>query len=719
MKAIKIKCVLWVIFLFSLFCSCGSQNTPQDKWEISKESNNSWEVADTTYLNSDIHMTCYFAQNDSFIYISSDSEEYFIHRLSLDDESDNKTVESVTLLKFPQTDTHTRPGLLKICPDGTNTDIFWGLWKLISTDGADESYALVKHDLNGNSTLTANLSDPEIANTVSTISSAAVLDDFCYLLTDDQLIIISQDGSVCKTEELGTKKIIQFFIMKGKLYLAETASDDKTVLHMLSYNGLSADEIVIPLSGIMLYEGENGKLYISDSTALFDCDSEYMTADNILEWGVTGIRYDGLRAIISVDSDNVTVLYYDSGYTIRTLKQTDTSDERITITVMANQYGFNIVNFASSFNETNSQYKVKIIDPGYSLYDEDVLQTKIQLMLLSDDCPDIIELTSIPNWKDYAENDAFEDLTEYLSSGSMVNTNDYMSNILELGKASGQQVFIPYQFSLEMLYGQERYIGADLDWSFEDMLNLNNQYKDIPLFNMYSDNALNCLMKMGMDNFVNYTDRTCSFEQELFYQVLRISATSEYLPAEDDLSNGFYNEIVDGRALLGDADITIPEFYLMYKINVPLPSENTTLLTLKGIPSDSGHIGAWLHANANTNFAIASNSDNKEGAWQFIEFVLSCDPEKIYFPAKTDKLLSRLQDIKISRIGGNDYEIREWTEEDTENLYSIIENAYADNTDDVICQIVSEEAQYYFNGVKTEQETANIIQNRVQLYLAE
>ncbi|MCD7835540.1 MAG: hypothetical protein LUG83_02560, partial [Lachnospiraceae bacterium] len=254
-------------------------------------------------------------------------------------------------------------------------------------------------------------------------------------------------------------------------------------------------------------------------------------------------------------------------------------------------------------------------------------------------------------------------------------------------------------------------------------LYLKDRYPDISLFNYSSDMTLECLMRMGLAEFVDNSDKTCSFEQELFYRILRISAASEHTFLEDSANISFFYDIVNKRCLLEPTTLTIPESFLMFQTKVSLSSGNTGVLALKGIPSSDGQAGAWLDARG-PRYAIPSNSSNKEGAWQFIEYVLLCDSgtvyESLYLPARTDELLNRLQNIRPQILGDDEIsELPEWTEEYNESFYAIIENAYEDRTDDVIYEIILEEAQYYFNGVKTEQEVAKVIQNRIQLYLSE
>ena len=60
------------------------------------------------------------------------------------------------------------------------------------------------------------------------------------------------------------------------------------------------------------------------------------------------------------------------------------------------------------------------------------------------------------------------------------------------------------------------------------------------------------------------------------------------------------------------------------------------------------------------------------------------------------------------------------TEEDAQVVRDMVYNATTEATyDEQLMNIITEEAEYYFNGEKSAQEIAGIIQSRAQLYIDE
>ena len=76
--------------------------------------------------------------------------------------------------------------------------------------------------------------------------------------------------------------------------------------------------------------------------------------------------------------------------------------------------------------------------------------------------------------------------------------------------------------------------------------------------------------------------------------------------------------------------------------------------------------------------------------------------------------------LRFTQKEMNGVPLREYTVEDEEALWEIIEGLQHKSVkDELLLKIVGEEAQFYFNGQKSAEETAKVIQNRVQLYLWE
>ena len=128
-------------------------------------------------------------------------------------------------------------------------------------------------------------------------------------------------------------------------------------------------------------------------------------------------------------------------------------------------------------------------------------------------------------------------------------------------------------------------------------------------------------------------------------------------------------------------------------------------------------------------FAINSDSKNKEGAWDFLEYLLSEEYQKLLregFPVRKDCIEIYLNDmydpyVKFSEDIGeaSEYGSRE---ENIARMREMLDAAVFNDWRGKINplrDIIYEEVQMYFAGDATLDETVNKIQNRVQLYLDE
>ena len=132
-------------------------------------------------------------------------------------------------------------------------------------------------------------------------------------------------------------------------------------------------------------------------------------------------------------------------------------------------------------------------------------------------------------------------------------------------------------------------------------------------------------------------------------------------------------------------------------------------------------------------FAINSASHNKQGAWDFLDFLLSKEMQDRIdwqFPVRIDSFEKYLSMTTASAKGvGQEFAyyistVPPMTQEDIAMLQRLIDSAvFRDSTttayENPVREILREETQMYFAGDATLDETINKIQNRVQIYLNE
>ena len=114
-------------------------------------------------------------------------------------------------------------------------------------------------------------------------------------------------------------------------------------------------------------------------------------------------------------------------------------------------------------------------------------------------------------------------------------------------------------------------------------------------------------------------------------------------------------------------------------------------------------------------FAINSASKKKEGAWDFLEYLLSEElqkwigPMNNMFPVRKDCFEAYQRDQEMSA---------EYIERVEKMAEAAVLNDFG-AVSDPVWAIVSEEAGMYFTGDADLETTVQKIQNRVQLYLDE
>ena len=204
-----------------------------------------------------------------------------------------------------------------------------------------------------------------------------------------------------------------------------------------------------------------------------------------------------------------------------------------------------------------------------------------------------------------------------------------------------------------------------------------------------------------------------------------------------DFNTPLFEKLLEAARRYGYDDRRTLEQEITHRIDVtsyfhfssPAEQKEEGLVSVGTLFDDGCHVVSYpLYA-----MAINSNSPHKEGAWEFIEFLLGEEVqyrEELYLPPvhreSFDKWL--------------EWELWWLTEPRFEKGHGLIPvyhgentsaekvNAYKKAIEDArplpiqtapILKIIQEEAEDYFNGSKNAEEVSRVINNRVQLYLDE
>ena len=244
------------------------------------------------------------------------------------------------------------------------------------------------------------------------------------------------------------------------------------------------------------------------------------------------------------------------------------------------------------------------------------------------------------------------------------------------------------------------------------------------------------MCNMNQNLFIDKENGTCSFTGEEFKKILEFA---NQFPDEGK-DDSTLDDLRCGRTLLSREVITSVQLYQMYEYMFGGPV-NTI-----GYPS-FGESGLTFKPYG-TTVAMNAHSENKEGVWEFIRFNVSQERQENVgspyggFPILKSALEKQFEKDMTPKYvkdeNGNQQEMPKITwaksmgdeefsvevyaasEEQVNRVRAMIEAAQnGESMDSRVLNIIIEEASGYFEGHKSVEDVAAVVQNRVQLYLNE
>lgn len=489
------------------------------------------------------------------------------------------------------------------------------------------------------------------------------------------------------------------------------------------------------------YKGEDERLFVSDSNGLFYYDMKTDMAEEILVWLDADINGDNVSKAGKLADGRYWVLteeYRDNGteYSLATLKKTPASEvkvkeELVYATMWLDQ---NVRNTIIDFNKTNENYRITVKEYGSDDYQTSM--TQFNNDLTSGNCPDLIDISNI-EFSKYASKGVFEDLYAYMEKDG-INRSDYLENIFKAYEVDGKLYgFIP-QFYINTMAAKTSKIGDMPGWTLQDLLNFAEANNPDNLFSYGSrDSIFYYCIYNNIDDFINWETGECHFNSEEFIRTLEFAAK---FPEEPDYNDeeGTSAKLRNDKVLLMQTSVSSVQEYQMMN---GLFGEEVTFI---GYPNSEGK-GNLIQPTSGS-VAISGKSKHKDGAWEFVKVLLSeeyqseiVDGHAWGFPVKksaldkqfemdmtpeyyTDENGKQVEAPKTS-WGYDDFQmdIMAASQEEVDAVKEIITSAEKTTTsiNEELNNIIQEETAAFFNSQKSAKDTADVIQNRVQIYVNE
>lgn len=625
----------------------------------------------------------------------------------------------------------------------------------------EPNYAIHKYDKDGKQVFAENISQMLLKDEMNSYVQNMLVDanGRIYLSSNNLVFVLDANGKELCTIDTGAEWLRGMGKDKdGKIYVSMYAMD---------YNGIELIEINADTKSLgnkitgcpdsvtssNYVPGLEAGILVAGNECLYEFNTATGETKEIVDWLSCNINSNSVRSVNAGADGKLYV--YTNDYSgeeeqreLVILEKKKASEvvkkEEIVVGTLSSAY--DLKSAAVKFNKTSDKYQVtvKTYIPENAEWTENTYDDALKLMnadLTSSNCPDIIDL-SYYSVENLVAKGLLEDLAPYLEKSTTVSREDFLDNVIATSTIDGVLTSIPRFVNLGGIVGRASQLGDMEGWTIDEFIAFTEKYPEARVFN-YATKAsmLSVFLNYSTGDFVDYSTGKCNFNSEEFIKVLEFCNRFD-LEFEYNEDESFPNMIQSGEILLADTGFYSMQEYQMYSLMFPEE------IRVMGYPTTSGEGGVKL--SSYNNYAMTTKSDNKDGAWAFLEsmlqyeeynewnhngfptrkdmleemFTLASTPEYIYDEngeIMLDENGNKMENPKTSWGYDNwQADIYAATKEQCDVVRALLEKGELTSMmDQGLSAIIMEDAEPYFKGAKSAKEVADIIQSRAQIYVDE
>ncbi|MCM1304352.1 MAG: extracellular solute-binding protein [Lachnospiraceae bacterium] len=393
------------------------------------------------------------------------------------------------------------------------------------------------------------------------------------------------------------------------------------------------------------------------------------------------------------------------------------------------------------FNRASDNYRIVLKEyESYNTYDDyNAGITKLNNDIVTGGMPDILITDGLPV-ENYIAKGLIADVGKLIAEDPELSQVEFMQNVFDAYSVDGTLYYVIPNFNVVTMIAKTSLVGDGTDWTLEKMQQIVASMGEgaQAIGETTRDGFMSLAMQFCGPDFVDVKSGKCSFNTEDFISMMEYAKT---LPEEIDWDSlygeGDYwmtheTQYRDNRTLL----------MMMYisrisNLNYQLNGNFGEPVTFIGFPTEEGQ-GSYV--NAIQSFALSAKSANLDGAWEFIRYYLTDEYQSTMdwgIPVNKQMFLEEAQEAtkKPTYIDedGNEVEYEEtyWINDEEiplpplsqEQVDQIVDFVMSVNQgyyyNDNVLNIINEEMGAFYSGQKSAQDTANVIQSRVQIYVDE
>lgn len=385
--------------------------------------------------------------------------------------------------------------------------------------------------------------------------------------------------------------------------------------------------------------------------------------------------------------------------------------EYIYIYDVAGSFPKDSTNPIDAYNEQSDKYQVILKDYSWGT---DIDSYNAAKSVVSGDYPDMI-YSEYTSQIDRLLNDGlFVDLTGYIQDSKTLNMQDLSVEIINAYTKNGILFALPDFYSMEALYGAEEALNQGF-WNVDEFLLWLSEHPESggmvttrrQIFDACSDALL---------EYIDFESATCDFCSEEFANIISKFAV---LGRKDSYSKE------ESMAMYENEKERIYSFLYSPGTIATMENDNKLNYVIKGYPSTQDTPYIYIKAPA---MSILNTSDNKEGAYDFLEFylrysgeIMGDSGEKLgvtrFFTLNEFKERGIEGLLKATAVDGKPCS---FSKDQIDKVLEISHIAkLRDYSKDQIKEVIWDELLQYLDGGRDLYDTCEIIDQRVKIMIME
>lgn len=582
-----------------------------------------------------------------------------------------------------------------------------GIW-ILENDLSDgkSNYSLLLISQKGEIQKSINLSEKNTSESYRRLLICS--DDNLYLISGkNDLVVISTDGNFVCSIALPDETFYPVAGSDGKVYLVQPTKESNQ-LYLVDVNSSTFSKSLLCNNGNIYNGMDDYFLLLKNSSGLYAIMPNG-NIDPIVIWAECNITINGLFSIYSI-RDEQFLLMSETGPFILSPADFSGIEKKTTLQIATIRQSNALKKVVSDFNNNNSKYSVQILDySDNGTFESEIALSRLNTEILSGNYPDMICFSHI-NPYPYISKNLLANLEAFFNQDEEINIEDIaIANALD---SHDGIYYISGVFNFETLVGRYSDFGDRYGWTLAEYLNLEKTVPDEieTIHNMTKESFINCIVSRYIRTAIDWDNCKCNFNTPEFIELLEAGSRIRETPENPaNMSYGY------GPTKVGEGTriVSLSWVETVWKLAFEEQMAGCKLSFI-GWPTVDGNCGSDVHLIEPVG--IVNQGDNINGCWEFIKFTLLYpDMNAENLPAYIPLLQAKVDNAKENEdlpVQISDY--------DAERLFSLISKI--ENVaiyDETVLDIIHKESASFFNGDKTAEEVAKIIQSKVSIYIAE